>query len=126
MKRFVYKILIYTSALLFLIYYFRAALPYIEYEINKEYIAENLCQNKDKPRMKCKGKCYLKKQVKKAEKEEKKQNPFITSENSLLFYFTAEQTLHIPIQKTITNFKSESFYSFEYIAILLKPPQLFS
>ncbi len=126
MNRFVYKILVYTSVFLFMLYYFRAALPYIEYEINKEYIAENLCQNKDKPFMNCKGKCYLKKQVKKAEKEEKKQNPFITSENSLLFFFSAKRTILIPIKETINNFKSVSFYSFEYIPKLLKPPQLFS
>ena len=82
--------------------------------------------NKDKPWINCKGKCHLKKQVKKAEKEEKKQNPFISSENSLLFYFSAKQTLHVPNKETINNFNLASFYSFEYIPKLLKPPQLFS
>ncbi|MBS1585168.1 MAG: hypothetical protein JSS82_06430 [Bacteroidetes bacterium] len=37
------------------------------YELNKEYIAKNLCENRDKPQMKCCGKCYLRKQLKKAE-----------------------------------------------------------
>jgi len=37
------------------------------YELNKDYIAKNLCENRDKPQMKCCGKCYLRKQLKKAE-----------------------------------------------------------
>lgn len=37
------------------------------YELNKDYIAKNLCENRDKPKMKCCGKCYLRKQLKKAE-----------------------------------------------------------
>ena len=34
------------------------------YEVNKEYVATVLCENKDKPAMKCCGKCYLRKQLK--------------------------------------------------------------
>ena len=33
------------------------------YQINKDYIAKNLCENKDKPQLKCCGKCYLKKKL---------------------------------------------------------------
>lgn len=35
------------------------------YQLNKEYIAKNLCENRDKPKMNCCGKCYLKKQLRK-------------------------------------------------------------
>lgn len=38
------------------------------YEINKDYIAATLCENKNKPEMHCNGKCYLNKQLKKADK----------------------------------------------------------
>jgi hypothetical protein len=37
------------------------------YELNKDYVAKNLCENRSKPQMKCCGKCYLRKQLKKAE-----------------------------------------------------------
>jgi hypothetical protein len=37
------------------------------YELNKDYIAKNLCENRDKPQMKCCGKCCLRKQLKKAD-----------------------------------------------------------
>lgn len=37
------------------------------YELNKDYVAEVLCINKDKPELECNGKCYLNKQLKKAD-----------------------------------------------------------
>lgn len=33
--------------------------PFVEYAINKDYIASELCINVDKPQMHCDGKCYL-------------------------------------------------------------------
>lgn len=38
------------------------------HELNKAYIIENFCINKDKPELKCDGKCYLMQRMK-AEKE---------------------------------------------------------
>ncbi|WP_128546975.1 hypothetical protein [Larkinella soli] len=33
------------------------------YQVNKDYIARVLCQNRDKPQLHCDGKCYLAKQL---------------------------------------------------------------
>ncbi len=38
-------------------------LPYLEYFAFKDYIIKNLCENKNKPELKCNGKCYLKKMI---------------------------------------------------------------
>ena len=35
----------------------------LEYELNKEYIAANLCENKARPILKCKGKCQMAKKM---------------------------------------------------------------
>ena len=40
-------------------------LPVIDYLIHKDYIAKNLCVNRNKPHSCCKCKCYLVKQLKK-------------------------------------------------------------
>jgi hypothetical protein len=45
---------------------------YAGYELNKNYIAAVLCENKAKPEMHCNGKCYLAKKLKQAEKSEQK------------------------------------------------------
>lgn len=39
------------------------------FELNKEYIAKNLCENRDQPKMSCCGKCYLGKQLTKTEED---------------------------------------------------------
>lgn len=39
------------------------------FKINQDYIAKNICINRDKPQMKCNGKCHLKKQLKKVEND---------------------------------------------------------
>jgi hypothetical protein len=41
------------------------------FELNRDYIAKQLCENKAKPKLHCNGKCYLKKQL---QKEDKKEN----------------------------------------------------
>lgn len=38
-------------------------IPVIDYLVNKDYIAKNLCINKDKPKSCCKGKCHMVKQL---------------------------------------------------------------
>jgi hypothetical protein len=44
----------------------------IDFKINQEYIAKNLCINKDVPDSCCKGSCHLKESL---EEEEKSENP---------------------------------------------------
>lgn len=59
-----------SFAIFFLFVYslvlFKPLFPIIDYAINKEYIAKNLCENRNKPKMNCNGKCHLMKQLKKA------------------------------------------------------------
>ncbi len=42
------------------------------YQLNRDYIAKELCINKDKPALNCNGKCFLSKKI--AEAEKKKQS----------------------------------------------------
>jgi len=44
----------------------------LDYQVNKDFIAEFLCVNKSKPQLQCNGHCYLKKNLKKADETEKK------------------------------------------------------
>jgi hypothetical protein len=44
------------------------------YRVNQDYIAKNLCENRDKPKMNCNGQCYLVKQLIAAEEKEQKSN----------------------------------------------------
>ncbi len=44
------------------------------YRVNQDYIAKNLCENRDKPMLNCNGQCYLAKQLKAVEEKEQKSN----------------------------------------------------
>lgn len=43
------------------------------YQLNKEYIARVLCENRDKPQMHCNGQCYLAKQLKANQEKQAKE-----------------------------------------------------
>ncbi len=67
---------------------FRPIVPFVSYAINYDYISTELCENKEKPEMKCNGKCHLKKEL---AKEVQQNNPKSDSkkinfvETSILF-----------------------------------------
>jgi hypothetical protein len=48
-------------------------LLYLDFEIRRDYIVANLCENRNKPQLKCNGKCYLAKRLAAAQKQEQKQ-----------------------------------------------------
>ncbi len=48
---------------------------YTNFELNRSYIANNLCVKKDVKNNTCKGSCHLKKQFDKTEEQEQKQLP---------------------------------------------------
>lgn len=53
----------------------RPILPVVEYYINYDYINEQLCENRDKPYLKCNGTCYLEKQLDKIDPQHPNQKP---------------------------------------------------
>jgi hypothetical protein len=55
--------------LLMMVQTFTSWLIVVEYIINKEYIANNLCVNKEKPKLHCQGKCQLMKKMAEEEKQ---------------------------------------------------------
>lgn len=61
-----YRIFAILQLFVMVFYLGRPILPYIEYAVFKDYIAKNLCINRDKPKSCCQGKCHLKKQLEKS------------------------------------------------------------
>ena len=43
---------------------------YLDFELRKEYIVQQLCENRFKPELHCDGKCYLAKQLQKVAQEQ--------------------------------------------------------
>ena len=97
------------------------------YEVNKDYITEKFCINKDKPQMKCCGKCYLRKQLKKVENtngSEKRQQR--KTDKSESFDCILATLLQLPFGRTVAANQYGSFQSkqhnFLFAASVFHPP----
>ena len=58
-------------------------MPYVEYELNRSYIASNLCENIDEPELQCNGSCHLRKQIKKQAEEKENQETVLVDMEKL-------------------------------------------
>lgn len=74
------------------------------YQINKDYIAKNLCENKNKPQMKCCGKCYLKKQLKKLdENDQPSKGPQVKMEKNEVVTFILPPSIYFTACPVVTT-----------------------
>lgn len=67
------------------------------YHINKAYIAQQLCINKNNPKLHCNGHCYLSKQLKKAEEgEHNSQSKMLKEKEEIIADFFADTYIPVP------------------------------
>lgn len=91
----------------------RPAIPFLEYIVNYDYIVKELCENKEKPALKCNGKCHLMKELAKTAEDDKntssdkKQN--VKQEIEVLFYQDLK-SLSCSNSYVFTNNKINSVY----------------
>lgn len=88
--------------------------PYLVYQLNKGYIAEVLCINKNRPELKCNGKCHLKQMLKKqASKQDQPSDPTQNTERITINWLIQSSPSfsfdNLPFHKTLTrpNFLKE-------------------
>ncbi len=67
---------------------------------NRDYIAANLCENRDKPKMQCKGKCSLNKQLAKEAEHQAPVPQNVHKEELLLYYEGSTFTISYGQQPT--------------------------
>ena len=78
----------------------------IEFNLNKEFIAASLCENKAKPQLKCNGKCQLVKNLNEGEKESK---PSLSLKLNFTDTYFADESINMTAR--IISLQN-SFYSF--------------
>lgn len=64
--------------------------PWAGYQLNKSFIAAELCENVSKPILQCDGKCYLRKQISQQEKESSAPQQTISEVEELAVSLMAE------------------------------------
>jgi hypothetical protein len=112
---------------LYLLAIIQPAIPVIEYFINYNYIATQLCENRDKPLLECNGKCYLEKQVSKQQNSESNSSvpmpPKIDLEKFIslkIVDFTYQ--ISKPIQATVIPLFCNSLKEATFNFFLFRPP----
>jgi len=113
--------------LLYLLAMVRPVMPIINYYANYDYIATELCENKDKPFLECNGKCYLEKQLKQVKHTNHEHKSTIPQINFDDYPVTPldEFTYELTIQRKLTSKKSfeTHFLSQDFLKSDFKPPQ---
>lgn len=102
-------------------------MPWIEYAVFKDYIAEHLCINRDKPDSCCEGKCFLEKRLKEVNHDEQqdKNLPGNTKTDITLYtlpLIVTEQVIR-PHLKTEVLRETED-YSFHLVRRIFHPPEI--
>jgi hypothetical protein len=79
---------------------------YAGFEMNRNYIAAHLCENVNKPWLRCDGKCYFIKKIKQTEEKEKNderqsqknlfQEAFFSKKPDVRFYSQVLQVIQVP------------------------------
>lgn len=117
-----------VSGLLIFLLAFQPVLPYLQYFIFKNYIAKNLCIEKDIPDSCCQGKCFLEKKVQETapiQTAEKESKPVINFKQSIyiLPFFNRYKT-----ENTFKLFETGTLtcaYDFIFIKGIFHPPNCF-
>lgn len=100
----------------------------INFEINRDFIAEVLCINKEQPITMCEGQCYLADQLQKSEEQNDKRAPGPGSEKLEVVYYYLTGSLKINKRSFASSNKTElgdvnNSYSSTFIADIFRPPQ---
>ena len=96
-----------------------------DYELNKGFIAKNLCENRTRPWLHCNGQCQLMKKLKQEEKKDQT-NPNRKQENNNEVYpfrSFVDYVFIAPVLGKVTNFEACS-KPIDRTNSIFHPPQL--
>ncbi|TSD63455.1 hypothetical protein FFF34_017850 [Inquilinus sp. KBS0705] len=104
---------------------FSRVFVYAGFELNKKYIADNLCVNRFKPQLHCNGKCYFMKKIKQAQDKENSENR--QSQKNLFQEACFNQPLKIKFQSvllSVTPIPNFRIILPQQVRSIFQPPRL--
>jgi hypothetical protein len=97
-----------------------------EYNINKEYIAKNLCENRNKPALHCNGKCQLMKKMSAEENQPLNSSGNVIVKVPFSEVWLPHTAITISSLSTSTNSIYDDFYllkkSSPFLSQIFRPP----
>lgn len=117
---------LFASILIFSIlsFQFSELLVYVSFKINQDYIAKNLCIEKDTENSTCKGCCQLKKKVSE-QQEQKNQFPQNQTEKQNINFcnHSFQYAIILNPHSKVLLLKPQKQYSFSYLHSIFHPPE---
>ena len=102
---------------------FSEVMLYISFKINQDYIAKNLCIEKDVEGSTCMGCCQLKKRMNE-QQEQKKEFPLLQNlKQDFTFYVHADDWLHFIKSTPFTQEWYAENYEYTFSRYIFHPPQ---
>lgn len=99
---------------------------YAGFELNKDFIASTLCENRDMPEMNCNGQCYLSKKIKQAQEKEKKANQELKKNSCQEALLTEKTVLSIPPHEFVESLMLEIAFVLTSKSIsIFHPPKVY-
>lgn len=98
---------------------------YAGFELNRNYIAAKLCENRNKPQLHCNGKCYFMKKLKQA--EENKSTEERQAQKNLFqeaFYNQVERVTFYSVLLSVTPVPNHRIALPQQIQDIYQPPRL--
>lgn len=109
---------------------FSKAITMLSFQINQDYIAKNLCEQKDNIKSCCKGKCYLAKQLSEEDNSEKNSSPTklvlkFSHEDLMLFHQGVFASLYAADTQDLNDIKgmgTTTAYKYLPVVTITHPP----
>lgn len=98
---------------------FKPVFPVVDYVVNYDFIAIELCVNKATPELHCNGKCYLIKQLAKSSDTDSTNKKVVLSNYELL-YFQEIEHITFTFFKSHFNTEVENSYTNNYYHLSVK------
>jgi hypothetical protein len=107
---------------------FRDGITIVVFKLNQNYIARNLCVNRDKPMTMCGGSCYLKKKLEKNRQEDQPYPRSQTKEDRLLEFYSCAASLAGPAHSGQDNTPflpyHDKLFCIDFITGIFHPPKI--
>jgi len=106
---------------------FSDLLIYISFKINQDYIAKNLCVEKDIEGSTCKGCCQLKKKLEKNTEQKEQVPPTQNSKQNIdLFAFNYLTNSYFPVSIEIAKHFLNALNYYKFLSSIFRPPKNFT
>lgn len=87
---------------------FSRAAVVVNFYVNQDYIAKNLCENKNRPKLNCCGKCQLNKKLNTEDKKEKE----LPDQKGPAPLVLSSKTFYATVPVTATSLSGNTFHHF--------------